>query len=153
VTAEKGEGAGWVAAANGTLVTVTLNRSAGASAVVSNDSCGTTGTVGGSCSVTFTSNTAGTITGHAAATIVSGGLPLFRETDGLGNNSGDAEKIFVDARISILARWHQQHWRVAHVQRPGAEERRPGCRLGARWKHHSCRDPHGLRRGVGHRVK
>jgi hypothetical protein len=47
------------------------------------------------------SNSAGTTVGHASATIASDGLNLFRETDGLAGNSGDATKVWVGARISI----------------------------------------------------
>jgi uncharacterized repeat protein (TIGR01451 family) len=104
VYAEKneGQGAGWVAAADGTIVTVTLTDSNGASSIVSTDTCAT-GTVGGYCSVTFTSNSAGQTTGHASASILSGGLSLSRQTNGLAGNSDDAVKTWVDAYITIAA--------------------------------------------------
>lgn len=51
----------------------------------------------GVCTVTFTSDTPGTVTAHAAATV--NGIAV--ETDGAAPNSGDATKLFVDARISI----------------------------------------------------
>ncbi|MGE5123827.1 MAG: SpaA isopeptide-forming pilin-related protein, partial [Acidobacteriaceae bacterium] len=67
---------------------------------VSTNTC-TTGTVGGYCSVTFSSNSAGKTVGHASASILSGGLSLSRQTDGLAGNSGDATKTWVDAYITI----------------------------------------------------
>src|SRR5439155_333963 len=67
----------------------------------SSNTFASTGTVNGSCSVTFTSNTAGTVTGHAKVTFSVGGVSLTRETDNTHGNSGDAVKRFVDAKISI----------------------------------------------------
>src|SRR6185436_20565854 len=49
----------------------------------------------------FTSNSAGQVTGHASVSLVVGGLTLVRQTDGIDDNSGDAVKTFVDAKISI----------------------------------------------------
>jgi hypothetical protein len=46
--------------------------------------------------VTFVSESAGTVTGHASVTVVAGGLTLHRETDGSGNNSGDAVTSYVE---------------------------------------------------------
>jgi hypothetical protein len=104
VTAQKNEGAGggWVAADDNTIVTVTLANSGGSSYSISSDTCASPGTTGSTCTVTFTSATAGTVTGHAAANILSGGLSLFRETNGLAGNSGDATKIFVDGSLTWL---------------------------------------------------
>jgi hypothetical protein len=86
-------------AADGTEVTVELSN-AGASYEVSNNTC-ETGTVDGQCSVTFSSDIAGTVTGHASATVSLLGDELFVETDGTGDNSDDAVKHFVDASVSI----------------------------------------------------
>ena len=41
------------------------------------------------------------MTGHATVTLVVGGVTLVRQTDGLVNNSGDALKTFVDAKIVL----------------------------------------------------
>ena len=104
VLAEKneGQGAGWVSADDGTKVAVTLTDSNGASSSVSIDTCSTTGTINGMCSVTFSSSSAGTTKGHASATILSDGLGLFRETDGSAGNSGDATKIWIAGSLSWL---------------------------------------------------
>ncbi|MGH9149587.1 MAG: prealbumin-like fold domain-containing protein [Acidimicrobiales bacterium] len=87
-------------APDGTIVTVTLTPANGAVVNVSANTCAT-GTVGGACTVTFTSGTAGTVTGHAAADIVVANQTFHVETDGQGTNSGDALKRFVDAAITI----------------------------------------------------
>ena len=50
--------------------------------------------------MTFTSDTAGKVTGRAAADVDSE-APSHVETDGKGLNCGDAIKRFVDARIWI----------------------------------------------------
>jgi hypothetical protein len=51
--------------------------------------------------VTFTSNTAGTVTGHATVTFSVGGVSLTRET-GTSGNSGDATKVFVAGSLAWL---------------------------------------------------
>jgi Prealbumin-like fold domain len=99
---EGGDGVtGFGPAPDGTTVVVTLTDANGALTNVSTNTCGSVGTVGGECTVTFTSNTAGTITGHAAVTFSVGGVSLTRQTDDTAGNSGDAVKRFVDAKISI----------------------------------------------------
>jgi len=97
VTVNKELGATETPAPDGTIVTVTLTGDA--DNVV--DNCASPGTVGGTCSVTFSSNTPGTVTGHAAADVLVGGQNIHVETDGTGNNSSDAVKRFVDAFITI----------------------------------------------------
>lgn len=86
---------------DGTIVDVTLTDANGAISSVSSDTCASPGTSGGTCSVTFTSDTAGTVTGHASADVQVGDTIIPVETDGAGSNSGDAEKRFVDAFIEI----------------------------------------------------
>jgi len=88
-------------APDGTLVDVTLTDANGAAVTDVVDNCATVGTVNGSCTVSFTSDTAGTVTGHASATFTVDGQTIEVETDGEGQNSGDAVKRFVDARIGI----------------------------------------------------
>jgi len=103
-----GDGAGFVNVPNGTKPTVTLTNTNGANALVSSNSCNTTGTVAGQCTVTFKSNSAGLVTGNAAVTLVIGGVTLKRDTDpatsgipsGPGG-SGPAKKFYVDANITI----------------------------------------------------
>ncbi len=89
-------------APDGTPVTVTLTNFNGAFAVVSENTCATNpGTIGGQCHVTFTSSSAGVVTGHAAADLSIGSLTFHVETDGQGSNSLDAVKRFVDGAITI----------------------------------------------------
>jgi hypothetical protein len=95
VTQNAGDGAGFVNAPDGTIVNVTLTDSGGAVSSISSNTCASPGTSGGTCTVTFTSNTAGTVTGHASVTFSVGGVSLTRATDGSGQNSGDATKVFV----------------------------------------------------------
>lgn len=91
-----------IPAPDGTPVVVTLTNSNGALAIVLSNTCASNpGTLKGSCSVTFTSHSAGTVTGHAAADLSLGTLSFHVETDGQGTNSDDAVKVFVDAFITI----------------------------------------------------
>ncbi|MBI3913840.1 MAG: prealbumin-like fold domain-containing protein [Chloroflexi bacterium] len=99
VTVLKDAGAGFIPAA-GVAVQVNLSNASGASAVISSNTCSSTD-ANGKCAVTFTSNTAGVITGHAVADVSVGGLTLHRETNGANGNSRDAVKTYVDAKISI----------------------------------------------------
>ena len=64
--------------------TVTLTAAGGAAVAAGKvDTCATTGTnAAGQCTVTFTSNTAGTVSGHAAATVTVQGAPFSVETNG-----------------------------------------------------------------------
>ena len=84
-------------APDGTIVTVTLTGNP----IISSNTCADPGTVDGLCSITFTSNTPGTVTGHASADVDVFGTIRHVETDGSGENSSDAVKRFVDANISI----------------------------------------------------
>jgi len=59
-------------APNGTIATVTLTAANGAVVSPNSDTCASPGTVGGICTVTFTSNSAGQITAHAAADVAIG---------------------------------------------------------------------------------
>ena len=100
---------GFGPAPDGTKPEVTLTATDGAVVTSKTDSCATTGTVGGSCTVVFTSNTAGTVTGSATATLAfakGGGLPgdvrVTRTTDGAAANSDAAVKHFVDGTLAWL---------------------------------------------------
>jgi hypothetical protein len=88
-------------APDGTIVDVTLTHSnpLGNPVVTTTNTCAT-GTVGGTCQVTFSSDFAGTITGHAEADVEFGDTTVHVETGGTGNNP-DAFKVFVDGRVSI----------------------------------------------------
>src|SRR5207245_6387244 len=52
-------------------------------------------------SVTFTSQSAGIVTGHATASLTVSGVSLSRATDNTHGSTGDAVKRFVDAKVSI----------------------------------------------------
>jgi len=100
-----GSGGGFGNAPDGTVVTVTLAPSGGA--VVSDlvDNCASSGTVNGTCTVSFTSNTAGTVVGHASVTLTftnpfNGDVTVTRETNGNAPNSGDATKVFVAGSLA-----------------------------------------------------
>lgn len=68
------------------------------------DSCASPGTVNGSCTVVFTSNSAGTVTGSASVSLAFAGLTgtVERSTDAVGANSGTAVKHFVEGTLSWL---------------------------------------------------
>ena len=55
----------------------------------------------GQCAVTFTSATAGTVTGTASSTVTINGVVMNVSTNGTAPNSGAAVKTFVDANIQI----------------------------------------------------
>jgi hypothetical protein len=81
-------------------VTVTLTGSNGANPDPAGPVMDNTDS-NGQVKVTFTSQTAGQVTGHACADLTIGQIPVTTCTDGTGNNSGDAVKTYVDANISI----------------------------------------------------
>jgi hypothetical protein len=105
---DAGDGSGFVKATVGN-VDVTLTDSNGAVSVL--DATASTCDDGqpsgdnldsnGQCTVVFTSNSAGQVTGHATAGLTVGGVSLTRSTDGVSPNSDDAVKTFVDAYITI----------------------------------------------------
>ena len=109
VTAQQILGGSASPAVDGTSVDVDLTAANGAVVNVIDDNCAadpeadppSPGTIGGTCTVTFDSDTAGTITGHASATIMVGDTEIDVETDGTGDNSGEVVKRFVDARVGI----------------------------------------------------
>ena len=107
--AQGGDGVtGFGPAPNGTTPTVTLTDSGGAINNISSNTCASPGTVSGSCTITFTSNTAGTVTGHAAATWTipklaseqGSGVTLTRETDNTHGSTGDATKVFISGSLA-----------------------------------------------------
>ena len=85
-------------------MTVTLTNGGGAAFNVSNNTCAAGTDATGHCAITFTSPTAGTVTGHASSTLSDLGTatPITVQTDGQGENGSDAVKSFVDARIHIV---------------------------------------------------
>ena len=113
-------------------MTITLTNGGAASATPSGPFTGTTDAAG-HFSVTFTSNDAGKVTGHASSTLNLGSQqdPITVQTDGQGQNGSDAVKTFVDARIHITPTATNRVGSAAHVH--GAPvEKNLGCRLGRR---------------------
>jgi hypothetical protein len=99
VMVDDGSGAGFLPAPDADVV-VTLANSDGAVADPPGPFAGLSD-ANGEFAVTFTSATPGTVTGHGSATVVVGGVALVRETDGLGLNSDDAVKVFINPAIDI----------------------------------------------------
>jgi hypothetical protein len=124
VTLEKdaGDGSGFVAA-DGEHVDVTLTDAGGANHTAPTGTCTNAGAntnAAGQCTITFTSNSAGTVTGHATSTLsVAGSAPFTVATDGVAPNGPDAVKTFVDANIQIspngVNRVGATHTFTAHV--------------------------------------
>src|SRR5262249_2564777 len=103
VLLEKNTGSGFVPAA-GEHVDVTLTDSNGAVHTAPTGTCTTAGAntnAAGQCTITFTSNTPGRVTGHATATLTINGASVTVSTGGAGGQTGDAVKTFVDANIQI----------------------------------------------------
>ena len=101
-----GAGGGFVAA-QGEHVTVGLTDANGASSAIdaANSTCDNAGAntdANGQCTLKFTSATAGTVTGHASATLTVNGVSVSVNTDGNGNNSGDAVKTFIEGTLTWL---------------------------------------------------
>ena len=85
----------------GTIVDVTLTPANGAGCVITGDTCATGTDANGNCTITFYSNSAGTVTGHANTTVYIDSEPIPVETDGVAPNSDDAVKTYVNAKIEI----------------------------------------------------
>jgi uncharacterized repeat protein (TIGR01451 family) len=103
VTLSKDTGGGYQPAPN-EHVDVALTDADGARHTTAVGSCTNAGAntdANGQCTISFTSPSAGTVTGHASATLSVGGQSITVSTDGTGDNSSDAEKTFVDANIQI----------------------------------------------------
>jgi hypothetical protein len=98
-----GDGAGFVAA-DGEHVAFTLTDGNGAAHTAATGTCtgaGANTDANGQCQITFTSPSAGTVTGHASISSAAG-VTLSRATgDGLHGDGPDAVKTFVDAYIAI----------------------------------------------------
>ena len=125
VTVQKDTGTGTFVAAANEHVDFTLTNSNGAGAVLDAvastcDNAGANTDLSGQCTIVFSSPTAGKVTGHASATLaVNGSAPFTIQTDGTGQNSGNAVKTYVDANIQIapngVNRIGQTHTFTAHV--------------------------------------
>jgi hypothetical protein len=97
VTVWENPGTGFVRAA-GETVTISFSSLYGADAQTTTS--GTTDS-NGQFTVTVNSANTGQITATASSSVSVGGLSLYRSTDGVSPNSGPADKIYVNARISI----------------------------------------------------
>jgi uncharacterized repeat protein (TIGR01451 family) len=100
------DGAGPIAAA-GEHVGVTLTAAGGAVVVPDNaastcDDAGANTNTSGQCTMVFTSNSAGNVTGTATATLSLNGTSVTVSTDGLGDNTSAAVKTFVAGTIKWL---------------------------------------------------
>src|SRR5262249_3932163 len=87
-----------VSAPAGTAINFT--KVSGPGSFTSTNPCTTVGTTG-SCTITMTSASPGTTVVSASVTTSVAGLTLTRTTNGAGGNSGNANKVWVAARIFI----------------------------------------------------
>ncbi|HET9564071.1 MAG TPA: SpaA isopeptide-forming pilin-related protein [Mycobacterium sp.] len=101
VQQDAGNGSGFVNAPDGTLVTFTLLNNT-ANAVFVPAGVNTCNTTGGSCSIQITSATAGSVDVNASTTFSVGGVSLTRATGTGGNNSANANKVFVAGTLRWL---------------------------------------------------
>jgi len=98
VHVEENGGSGWIDAENEYVEFSLVNNLAGAS-FTGDDFCTTDSN--GECTVQINSATPGTVEVHAASTIAVGGLNLFRETDGIDDNSGNGVKTYIAGIIIV----------------------------------------------------
>ena len=102
VKADDGSGSG-PQPVGGVKPAVTLTSANDATATNITDTCASSGTsTSGQCTVTFTSNSGGTVTGTASVTLSVGGVSLTRTTNGQSGNSGPAVKTFVAGSLRWL---------------------------------------------------
>jgi hypothetical protein len=101
---DTGDGTGFHPA-QGEHIDVSLTPHNGATVASPTGTCldaGPNTDANGQCTITFVSNTTGTVTGHGTSTLsVAGSAPFTVQTDGVLLDSGDATKTFVNAMISI----------------------------------------------------
>lgn len=102
VQVQNGNGV-WGPAVDGTLVSFSLINTNGATAAFVPGGADTCTTTAGTCSITINSATTGTVGIHASSTPVVLTLPLHVETGVGANNSTDAQKDYVNAKIAIAA--------------------------------------------------
>jgi uncharacterized repeat protein (TIGR01451 family) len=120
VTLEKDPGTGVYVPAQGEHVAFTLTNSNGAVGALDtgNSTCDNAGAntdANGQCTITFTSPTAGRVTGHAFASLAIGGATVTAQTNGGGGSSSDAVKTFVDANIQINPPFATNPLKTNHV--------------------------------------
>src|SRR5262249_32763553 len=89
---------GFVNAPAGTPISFTIDSGPGS--FTTPNPCTTVGS-SGNCTITITSASIGTSVVSAHVTTSVGGVTLTRDTDGVGDNSGPATKVWVSAQIAI----------------------------------------------------
>ncbi len=100
-TVQQDEGTGFEAAPDGTLVTFSLLNNTADAVFTGDPAVSTCLTLAGECSVSITTNTAGSVDIHATTTFDIGTVEVTRATGTGGLNSADANKLYVDAQIDL----------------------------------------------------
>ena len=90
------DGTGWTNAPDGTIIS--FFKHSGPGGFVGNDYCIISGGAG-SCTVTITSPTPGTVVVSAHTIVAAGGLSLTRHSDAINGNSGVATKLWADDTV------------------------------------------------------
>ncbi|OGP57810.1 MAG: hypothetical protein A2V67_14925, partial [Deltaproteobacteria bacterium RBG_13_61_14] len=112
VHVEKNPGTGSVPA-QGVVPVVTFPD--GAPGSVNDSDCDAGTDASGNCDVVVNSDVAGSFTAHACVDISIGSTTIHRCTDGTGSNSGDATKVYADARIAISPLTYDNEVGTDHV--------------------------------------
>ncbi len=109
ITVNQNQGAGFVAAPDGTKPSLTLVNAGGADATITGGTCASAGTVGGTCTITISSPTTGVTTATASVTLIVSGISLTRTTTGpdTSGDSAPAVKTWVPANSSIVTNVQQ----------------------------------------------
>jgi hypothetical protein len=103
VSQDLGNGGGFVAAPDGTLVTFSLLNNTAGAAFIPTAGSNTCTTTAGTCSVQINSNTPGSVDIHATTTFNVAGVSITRASgDGLSGDSANANKLYVSAKITIV---------------------------------------------------
>lgn len=117
-TVQQDTGAGFVDAPDGTTVTFSLLNNDGVAEFLldaNDDPITTCTTTDGECTITIKGLQPGSVDVHATTTFDIGTIPVTRSTDGTAPNSGDANKIFVDASIAISPLEDENNVESEHV--------------------------------------
>ena len=117
-TVQQDVGAGFVDAPDGTTVTFSLLNNDGVAEFLldaNDDPITTCTTTDGECTITIKGLQPGSVDVHATTTFNIGTVSVTRSTDGTAPNSGDANKIFVDASIAISPLEDENNVESEHV--------------------------------------
>ncbi|HEY5250787.1 MAG TPA: Ig-like domain repeat protein, partial [Acidimicrobiales bacterium] len=117
ITVNQNKGAGFVAAPDGTKPTLSLVNTSGAGATITGGTCGSAGTVSGTCTITISSPTTGVTMATASVTLTVGGISLTRTTNGpdTSGDSAPATKNWVAATSSVVTNIQQGGQTVTSV--------------------------------------